>query len=63
MYDWFNGAERYLPDLLCGYNATNGMPGGGLVYHTPVGKPEDILTTRRYYDQDYWMDAFIRREP
>lgn len=63
MYDWFDRAEDYLPDMLCGFNATNGLPGGPLVYHTPVGRPEDLTVTRRFYDQDYWMDALTRRVP
>lgn len=63
MYDWFNSAENYLPFILRGSNATNGLPGGPLMYHTPAGKPEDILTNQRWLDQDYWMDQFIAREP
>lgn len=63
MYDWFNGAEKYLPDMLMGYNATNGLPGGPLVYHTPIGRTEDMTVTQRFYDQDYLINAFIKRIP
>ncbi len=62
MYDWFNSAEKYLPYILRGANATNGFPGGPIMYHTELGKPEDILTNQRWYDQDYWMDQFIAGE-
>jgi hypothetical protein len=54
MYDWFNSSS-YLPYVLLGGNATNGLPGGPLVHLSPVGKPDDLITTQRYYDQDYWM--------
>jgi len=62
MYDWFNRSP-YLPRMLHGGNATNGLPGGPLTYLSPVGKEEDLLVTERYYDQDYWMDALTSREP
>ncbi|MDR0555289.1 MAG: glycoside hydrolase family 127 protein, partial [Treponema sp.] len=39
------------------------MPGGPLMYHTPLGKNEDIITSERFFDQDYWMDAFIEQQP
>ena len=44
-----------------GYNATNGLPGGPLVYHTPIGRTEDMTVTQRFYDQDYLINAFIKR--
>ena len=62
MYDWFN-ASPYLPDMLIGSNATNGLPGGPLVYLSPAGVKDDLITTLRYYDQDYWMRALANREP
>ncbi|MDR0669971.1 MAG: glycoside hydrolase family 127 protein [Treponema sp.] len=62
MYDWFNACE-YLPDMLLGGNATNGFPGGPLMYHSPAGKDEDLITNLRYYDQDYWFDALAERQP
>ncbi|MDR1949028.1 MAG: glycoside hydrolase family 127 protein [Spirochaetaceae bacterium] len=63
MYDWFNAADAFLPDLLLGGNATNGLPGGPLMYHTPAGKAEDLLTNKRYLDQDYWMEALGEEQP
>ena len=62
MYDWFN-ASPYLPDILFGGNATNGMPGGPLTYHSPAGVDQDLVTTLRYYDQDYWMSELTLRQP
>ena len=63
MYDWLYSSEQYLPFLLRGANATNGLPGGPLMYHTRLGRPEDILINQRWLDQDFWMDQFIEREP
>jgi DUF1680 family protein len=34
-----------------------------MVYHSCIGKPEDLITNQRYYDQDYWMEAFAQRQP
>jgi uncharacterized protein len=62
MYDWFN-ASPYLPRMLLGGNATNGLPGGPLVYHSPVGKDDDLVTTLRFYDQDYWMRELASGQP
>lgn len=61
MYDWFNQSP-YLPMILEGSNATNGTPGGPMMYHSPVGKDDDLLVTMRYYDQDYWMESLSHRE-
>lgn len=63
MYDWFNKQDQYLCKMRYGYNATNGDVGGPMTYHTPIGRPEDIVVTERYYDQDYWMKAFAERQP
>ena len=62
MYDWFN-SSRHLGRMLHGGNATNGLPGGPLVYLSPVGKEQDLVVTQRYYDQDYWMTELANREP
>ena len=62
MYDWFNNSP-YLAWMLHGGNATNGLPGGPLIYLSPVGKEEDLLVTERYYDQDYWLEALKNRDP
>ncbi|MDR2135347.1 MAG: glycoside hydrolase family 127 protein [Treponema sp.] len=63
MYDWFNKQEQHLTHILLGGNSTNGTPGGPLVYHSAVGKPDDIITSMRYFDQDYWFAAFAERQP
>jgi hypothetical protein len=63
MYDWFNMQEQYLSVLLIGSNTTNSTPGGPLVYHSPIGKPEDIITNQRFLDQDYWFAAFAEKQP
>lgn len=62
MYDWFN-ASPYLPDILFGGNATNGMPGGPLTYLSPAGVSQDLVTTLRYYDQDFWKRELALGQP
>jgi uncharacterized protein len=61
-YNWFN-ISSYLPNMLLGGNATNGLPGGGLIYHSPVGTNNDLVITERYLDQDYWIDELTNRQP
>lgn len=61
-YDWFNGCS-YLNKMLDGSNSTNGLPGGGLVYFSPVGKSEDLIVTERYFDQDYWINEQRNENP
>ena len=61
MYDWFN-ASPYLPDMLEGSNATNGLPGGPLMYLSPVGVASDLIIAERYYDQDYSIHALRNRD-
>jgi DUF1680 family protein len=39
------------------------MPGGPLVYESEIGKPEDMITSQRYFDQDCWMDALAEKQP
>ncbi|NYE18078.1 beta-L-arabinofuranosidase domain-containing protein [Microbacterium immunditiarum] len=62
LYDWFNSIDS-LPSMLFGSNATNGLPGGPLVYLSSVGRSEDLVTTVRFYDQDYWIEELGRSEP
>ena len=62
MYDWFNSSP-YLPRMLHGGNATNGMPGGPLIYLSPAGTEQDLITNMLYYDQDYWINELSNREP
>jgi len=61
-YDWFNGCS-YLSRMLDGSNSTNGLPGGGLVYLSPIGKSEDLVVTERYFDQDYWINELKNENP
>ncbi|MDR3174752.1 MAG: glycoside hydrolase family 127 protein [Treponema sp.] len=62
-YDWFNKQEKYLVNMLLGANSTNGLPGGPLVYLSPVGKADDLITSMRYLDQDYWTKALAEGIP
>jgi uncharacterized protein len=61
-YNWFD-VSSYLPNMLLGGNATNGLPGGGLIYRSPVGTNNDLVITERYLDQDYWIDELTKRQP
>ena len=61
-YDWFNDCS-YLNKMLDGSNSTNGLPGGGLVYLSPIGKSEDLVVTERYFDQDYWINELKNENP
>jgi hypothetical protein len=62
-YDWFNKQEKYLVNMLRSSNSANGLPGGPLVYHSPVGKADDMVTSLRYLDQDFWINAFANAQP
>jgi len=61
-YDWFNGCS-YLNKMIDGSNSTNGLPGGGLVYFSPIGKSEDLVVTEKYFDQDYWINELKNENP
>jgi len=61
-YDWFNNYS-YLNILLDGSNSTNGPPGGGLVYFSPIGKSEDLVVTERYFDQEYYINELKNENP
>jgi len=61
-YDWFNSSP-YRGKQLDGNNATNGTPGGGLVYFSPVGKIDDMVTTLKYFDQEYWINELKSENP
>ncbi len=62
-YDWFNSAEEYLPYMLMDSMAIQGSIAGPMVYHSPAGVPEDIVTTMKYYDLEWWMDFLKQRIP
>ncbi len=61
-YDWFNHSP-YLSQLLKGENSTNALPGGGLVCLSPIGKSEDLVTTMKFLDQDYWIRELTNENP
>lgn len=62
-YDWFNSAEEYLPYMLMDSMAIQGSVAGPMVYNSPAGVPEDIITTMKYYDLEWWMDFLKQRIP
>ena len=62
-YDWYNNAEEYLPLMLLGSMGIQGSIAGPMVYHSPIGKPEDIQTNMKYYDMDWWLDALAQGHP
>jgi len=63
MYDWFNSQTKYLVNILYGGNSTNGMPGGPLVCRSKIGKPDDMITNERYFDQDCWFKTLEEKQP
>ena len=62
-YDWFNNAKEYLPLMLLGSMGIQGSVAGPMVYHSPVGKPEDIQTNMKYYDMDWWLNDLAQGLP
>ena len=67
-YDWFNASDAY-PLLLTGpsdgtgRNCNNGHAGGLLMYCSPVGKPEDLISVERYFVQDFFIEQMRIVEP
>ena len=56
-YDWFDNCE-YLPKMMRGgTQGVQGMIANTRMYHTPVGKPEDIHVIQRFYQEDYWLEG------
>lgn len=43
--------------------AIQGSIAGPLVYHSPVGVPDDIQTNQKYYDLDWWLDYLAAGYP
>jgi len=62
-YNWYNNAENYLPLMLLGSMGIQGSIAGPMVYHSPIGKPEDIQTNMKYYDMDWWLDMLAQELP
>ena len=62
-YDWFE-ASPFLPEMLR-------RPGQGVqgaipltrTYFSPIGKSEEILVMQRYFQQNYWMEWLMERNP
>ncbi len=61
-YDWFNQCE-WLPRMLRGgTQGVQGMIAGTRMFFTPVGKPEDIQTIQRYYQESYWLEGLAAHQ-
>jgi uncharacterized protein len=62
-YDWFN-RSKYLPQLLRGcIQGGQGMIANTRVYFSPVGKPADIQTVQRFFQESYWLDELAAHKP
>jgi len=62
-YDWFDKCP-YLPEMLRRpRQGTQGIIPMTRTYFTPVGRPEDIQTVQRYFQENYWMKALADRNP
>lgn len=56
-YDWFNQCA-WLPRMMRGgTQGVQGMIASTRMFFTPVGKPEDIETIQRYYQENYWLEG------
>ena len=61
-YDWFD-QNPYLPELLRrGGQGVQGMIASTRMFFTPVGKPEDIQTVQRYFQENYWLSDLAARK-
>lgn len=61
-YDWFDKCS-YLPELMRrGGQGVQGMIANTRMYHTPVGKPEDIQVIQRHYQENYWLEGLAAGE-
>jgi hypothetical protein len=61
-YDWFDKCS-YLPELMRrGAQGVQGMIANTRMYHTPVGKPEDIRVIQRHYQENYWLEGLAAGE-
>ena len=49
--------------MLLGSMGIQGSVAGPMVYHSPVGKPEDIQTNMKYYDMDWWLNDLAQGLP
>jgi len=62
-YDWFDHCP-FLPEIRQrAMQGVQGMIPITRTYFTPVGKPEDIQTAQRYYQDNWWMDSLSAHKP
>lgn len=62
-YDWFDHCP-FLPEMLRrAYQGVQGIVPITRTYFTPVGKPEDIKTVQRYFQENWWMDSLSAHCP
>ncbi len=60
-YDWFDRCS-YLPEMMRGgTQGVQGMIANTRTFFTPAGKPKDIETVQRYYQENYWLDGLAQR--
>ena len=62
-YDWFNQCS-WLPRMMRGgTQGVQGMIASTRMFFTPVGKPEDVQTIQRYYQENYWLEGLSAHNP
>lgn len=62
-YDWFDSCP-FLPELMRrGRQGVQGMIPITRTYFTPVGRPEEIYTAQRYYQENYWINSLAAMRP
>lgn len=59
--DWFNTCDD-LPVIKYLMLAFQGVVASTFLYNTPLGKPEDIDVTVKYYEEDWRLSQFINKE-
>ena len=61
--NWFESSP-FLPEMLkrCKQGVQGTIP-MTRTYFSPVGRPEDIYTTQRYFQLDHWMEDLAKRDP
>lgn len=59
--DWFNTCDD-LPIIKYLMLAFQGVVASTYLYNTPIGKPEDIAVTIKYYEEDWRLAQFINKE-
>lgn len=60
-YDWFDQC-KWLPQMMRGgTQGVQGMIASTRMFFTPVGRPQDLQTIQRYYQENYWLDGLAAR--